>query len=95
MTDKNSDTLRKTLAEAISGHVKGSTFNLKETSEKYGIQYSRLSQICRGDVKSVSSDFLVDTLAALGYAVVPAIIVSDEVKEQFDPNFDGATENGE
>ncbi len=67
MTDTNATTLRKALASAIKSHVTSNGLKAKDAAEATGVQYSRLSQILRGDVAKISSDALVNVLGGFGY----------------------------
>lgn len=67
MTDTNSTTLRNALAAAIKNHVTSNGLKAKDAAEAAGVQYSRLSQILRGDVAKISSDALVNILGGFGY----------------------------
>lgn len=67
MTDNNATTLRNALAAAIKNHVTSNGLKAKDAAEAAGVQYSRLSQILRGDVAKISSDALVNVLGGFGY----------------------------
>lgn len=67
MTDTNATTLRNALAAAIKNHVTTNGLKAKDAAEAAGVQYSRLSQILRGDVEKISSDALVNILGGFGY----------------------------
>lgn len=67
MTDTNATTLRNALAAAIKNHVTSNGLKAKDAAEAAGVQYSRLSQILRGDVAKISSDALVNVLGRFGY----------------------------
>lgn len=67
MTDTNATTLRNALATAIKNHVTSNGLKAKDAAEAAGVQYSRLSQILRGDVAKISSDALVNVLGGFGY----------------------------
>ncbi len=67
MTDTNSTTLRNALAAAVKNHVESNGLKAKDAAEAAGVQYSRLSQILRGDVAKISSDALVNVLGGFGY----------------------------
>lgn len=67
MTDTNATTLRNALAAAIKNHVVSNGLKAKDAAEVAGVQYSRLSQILRGDVAKISSDALVNVLGGFGY----------------------------
>lgn len=67
MTDTNATTLRNALAAAIKNHVTSNGLKAKDAAEAAGVQYSRLSQILRGDVAKISSDALVNVLGGFGY----------------------------
>ena len=67
MTDTNATTLRNALARAIKNHVTSNGLKAKDAAEAAGVQYSRLSQILRGDVAKISSDALVNVLGGFGY----------------------------
>lgn len=67
MTDTNATTLRNALAAAIKNHVTSNGLKAKDAAEVAGVQYSRLSQILRGDVAKISSDALVNVLGGFGY----------------------------
>lgn len=67
MTDTNATTLRNALAAAIKNHVASNGLKAKDAAEAAGVQYSRLSQILRGDVAKISSDALVNVLGGFGY----------------------------
>lgn len=67
MTDNNATTLRNALAAAIKNHVNSNGLKAKDAAEAAGVQYSRLSQILRGDVAKISSDALVNVLGGFGY----------------------------
>lgn len=67
MTDTNATTLRNALARAIKNHVTTNGLKAKDAAEAAGVQYSRLSQILRGDVAKISSDALVNVLGGFGY----------------------------
>lgn len=67
MESNNSNTLRAALASAIGTHVKSMGVTAKDAAAAIGMQYSRLSQIIRGDVKNVSSDAMVNILGSFGY----------------------------
>ncbi len=67
MTDTNATTLRNSLAAAIKSHVTSNGLKAKDAAEAAGVQYSRLSQILRGDVAKISSDALVNVLGGFGY----------------------------
>lgn len=67
MTDTNTTTLRNALAAAIKNHVTSNGLKAKDAAETAGVQYSRLSQILRGDVAKISSDALVNVLGGFGY----------------------------
>lgn len=67
MTDTNASTLRNALAAAIKSHVTSNGLKAKDAAEAAGVQYSRLSQILRGDVAKISSDALVNVLGGFGY----------------------------
>lgn len=67
MTDTNATTLRNALAAAIKNHVTTNGLKAKDAAEAAGVQYSRLSQILRGDVAKISSDALVNVLGGFGY----------------------------
>lgn len=69
MTDTNSTTLRNALAAAVKLHMDLSELTMRQVAKEHGIQYSRLCQICRGDVGSISSDAIVDVLGAFGYQI--------------------------
>lgn len=69
MTDTNATTLRNALAVAIKNHVTTNGLKAKDAAEAAGVQYSRLSQILRGDVAKISSDALVNVLGGFGYRV--------------------------
>ena len=67
MTETNATTLRNALAAAIKSHVTSNGLKAKNAAEAAGVQYSRLSQILRGDVAKISSDALVNVLGGFGY----------------------------
>lgn len=67
ITDTNATTLRNALAAAIKNHVTSNGLKAKDAAEAAGVQYSRLSQILRGDVAKISSDALVNVLGGFGY----------------------------
>lgn len=67
MTDTNATTLRNALAAAVKNHVDSNGLKAKDAAEAAGVQYSRLSQILRGDVAKISSDALVNVLGGFGY----------------------------
>lgn len=67
MADNNATTLRNALAAAIKNHVTSNGLKAKDAAEAAGVQYSRLSQILRGDVAKISSDALVNVLGGFGY----------------------------
>lgn len=67
MTDTNATTLRNALAAAIKNHVTSNGLKAKDAADAAGVQYSRLSQILRGDVAKISSDALVNVLGGFGY----------------------------
>lgn len=67
MTDTNATTLRNALARAIKNHVTTNGLKAKDAAQAAGVQYSRLSQILRGDVAKISSDALVNVLGGFGY----------------------------
>lgn len=67
MTDTNATTLRNALAAAIKNHVTSNGLKAKDAADAVGMQYSRLSQILRGDVAKISSDALVNVLGGFGY----------------------------
>jgi len=67
MTDTNATTLRNALAAAVKNHVTSNGLKAKDAAEAAGVQYSRLSQILRGDVAKISSDALVNVLGGFGY----------------------------
>ncbi len=67
MNDTNATTLRNALAAAIKNHVTSNGLKAKDAAEAAGVQYSRLSQILRGDVAKISSDALVNVLGGFGY----------------------------
>lgn len=67
MTDTNATTLRNALAASIKNHVVSNGLKAKDAAEAAGVQYSRLSQILRGDVAKISSDALVNVLGGFGY----------------------------
>lgn len=67
MIDTNATTLRNALAAAIKNHVASNGLKAKDAAEAAGVQYSRLSQILRGDVAKISSDALVNVLGGFGY----------------------------
>lgn len=53
---------------------------MRQVAKQHEIQYSRLCQICRGDVGSISSDAIVDVLGAFGYRIT-GIVGSGEGTE--------------
>ena len=67
MTGTNATTLRNALATAIKNHVTSNGLKAKDAADAAGVQYSRLSQILRGDVAKISSDALVNVLGGFGY----------------------------
>lgn len=80
MTEANSNTLRSSLAAAVKRHMDSSDMTMRQIALRHHIQYSRLCQICRGDVGSISSDAIVDVLGAFGYRIT-GIVGSGEGTE--------------
>jgi len=70
MTDTNANKLRTALAKSFANAVKDSGLSNKLAAEKAGVNLSRFYQVIAGNVKSVSSDALVNMLGEFGYTVV-------------------------
>ena len=73
MTEPNSTTLRSSLSAAVKRHMDSSDLTMRQASKEHGIQYSRLCQMCRDDVGSISSDAIVDVLGKFGYKVTISV----------------------
>lgn len=80
MIEPNSTTLRTSLAAAVKRHMDSSDMTMRQVANQHGIQYSRLCQMCRGDVGRISSDAIVDVLGSFGYRIT-GIVGSDEGTE--------------